>query len=68
MKHMVTNLNDTNELVMFFNSILGNVYFDTFFGELEVELSPFANSDKQSEFLHTTQIIEPHSTIVDSCT
>ena len=39
MKHTVTNLNDPNEPVMFSNSILGNFYFETFFGELEAETS-----------------------------
>jgi hypothetical protein len=38
---MVTDLNDPNEPVMFSNSILSNFFFDTFFGELEDELSPF---------------------------
>lgn len=65
---MVIDLNDMNELVMFSNSILGNFFFDTFFGELEAELSPFANSEKKYELLHTTQIVKPHCTIVDSCT
>jgi hypothetical protein len=32
MKHMVTDLNDPNEPVVFFNSVLGNYYFDTFLG------------------------------------
>jgi hypothetical protein len=68
MKHTVTNLNDTNNPVMFSNSILGNFCFDTFFGKLEVELSPFANSDKQYELLHATHIVEPLCTIVDTCT
>ena len=54
MKHMVTNLNDPNEPVIFSNSILGNLYFETSFGELEVELSPYANSNEQFELLHTT--------------
>ena len=54
MKHMVTNLNDPNEPVMFSNSILGNFSFDTFFGELEAEISPYANSNEQSKLLHTT--------------
>ena len=53
---MVTDLNDPNELVMFSNSILGNFLFDTFFGELEVKVSPLANSEKQLELLHSTQI------------
>ena len=65
---MVTDLNDTNELVIFSNSILGNFYFDTFFGEFEAELSPLANLDKKSKLLHTTHIYEPHCTIVDNCT
>jgi hypothetical protein len=48
MKHTVTDLNDPNELVMFSNSILGNLYFETFFGELEAEISPDMNSNEQS--------------------
>ena len=44
MKHMVTDLNDRNELVMFSKSILGNFCFETFFGELNIELSANANS------------------------
>ena len=35
MKHTVTDLNDPNEPMMFSNSILGNFFFETFFGELE---------------------------------
>ena len=68
MKHTLTDLNDTNEPVMFSNSILGNFYLDTIFGELEVELSPLANSEKQFELLYTTHIVEPHCTLVDNCT
>ena len=45
MKHTVTDLNHPNKLVMFSNSILGNFCIDTFFGELEVDLSPFVDSD-----------------------
>ena len=54
MKHMVIDLNDPNEIVMFSNSILGNLCFDTFFGELEVELYPYMSSKEQYELLHTT--------------
>ena len=68
MKHMVTDFNDPNELVMFSNSILGSFCFDTFFGEMEVELSPFANSNQKYELLHTTQIVEPLYNIVEDCT
>ena len=65
MKHIVTNLNDVNELVMFSNFVLGNFYFDTFFGELDVELFMFVNSDTQSELLHCTHIVDPNCTLVD---
>ena len=68
MKHTVTDLNNMNEPIMFTNSILRTSSFDTFFGELEVKLSPLANLDKQFELLHTTHIVKPHCTIVDSCT
>ena len=54
MKHIVTDLDDPNESVMFSNSIIGNLCFNTFFGVLEVELSPYMNSNEQSELLHTT--------------
>ena len=46
MKHIVTDLNDPNEPVMFSHSILGNFCFETFFGELEVETSTCADSNK----------------------
>ena len=45
MKHTVTDLNDLNEPVMFSNSILGNFFFETFFGELEVETSQCMDSN-----------------------
>ena len=54
MKHTVTDLIDPNEPVMFSNSILGNLCFDTLFGELETEISPYANSNEQLELLHAT--------------
>ena len=40
---MVIDLNDMNDPIMFSKLILGNFYFKTFFGELDVELSPIAN-------------------------
>ena len=45
MKHVVTDLNDPNELVMFNNSILGNYSYETFFGDFTVEPSSLAESD-----------------------
>ena len=65
---MVTDLNDPNKMVMCSKSTLGNFCFDTFFEELEGELSHIVNSDKQSELLHTTQIVEPYCIIVDTYT
>jgi hypothetical protein len=65
MKHVVTDLNDPNEPVMFNNSILGNYSYDTFFGNYTYEISSFVESNTQSEILHCTQIVEPNSDIVD---
>ena len=62
---MVTDLNDPNEVVMFSKSALGNFCFDTFFEELEDELSYTVKSDKQSELLHSNQIVELNCTLVD---
>ena len=65
MKHTVSELNDPNEMVMFSTSIFGNFCFKTFFGELEVDISPLANSYKQLELLHSNQIAEENCTLVD---
>ena len=64
MKHIVTNLNDSNEMVMFSKYSFGNFYFDTFFEELEDELSHTTNSDKQSKLLHSNKIVELNYTLV----
>jgi hypothetical protein len=64
MKHAVTDLNDPNETIMFSRYILGNFCFDAFFEELEVELSPPANSNKKPELLHSNQIVELNCTLV----
>ena len=64
MKHTITNLNDPNKTVMFSRFILGNFSFDTFFKELEAELYT-ANSDNQLELLHSNQIFEQNSTLLD---
>ena len=65
MKHMVTDLNDPNEMVMFSKSTLGNFCFDTFFEELEGELSHTVNSNKQSKLLHSNQIAKLKCTFVN---
>ena len=53
MKRAVIDLNDLNESVMFSRSILDNFFFETFFGELEAELSPLVDSYKQYVLLHS---------------
>lgn len=50
---------------MFSTSILDKICFETFFGELNVELSLNVNSYMQIEIFHSTNIIEPHYTLVD---
>ena len=52
MKHTIIDLNDPNEPIMFSRSILGNFFFETFFGELEANLSPLVDSYNQFELLH----------------
>jgi hypothetical protein len=67
MKHVVTELNDPNEPVIFNNSILGNYSYETFFGNFTVETSSLLESNTQSEILHCIHIVEPKCNIID-CT
>ena len=64
MKHIITDLDKSNELVVFINSILGKYYLDTYFGDFIVNLSPHAETNKQSKLLHYTQIVEPNCNII----
>ena len=66
MKHMVIDLNNVNESVMFSNSIIRNFFFYTFIGELEADISPFIDSNMKCELLHSTQIAKGNYTLVDS--
>jgi hypothetical protein len=45
MKHVVTDLNDPNEPMMFNHSILGNYSFEMFFGNFTTEPSNLVESD-----------------------
>ena len=54
MKYTVNDLNDINELVIFSKSSLGNFYFETFVGDLNVELTPDVNLYMQFELIHST--------------
>jgi hypothetical protein len=65
MKHVVTSLNDLNEPVMFNHFVLGKYSCDSFFQIHCVETLSYAESNRHSEILHCTQIVEPHCDIID---
>jgi hypothetical protein len=65
MKHVVMNLNDPNEPIMFNHYVLGNYSSDSFFGNYSVEISSYAESNTQSEILHCTRIVEHRCNIPD---
>ena len=56
MKHMVTELDDSNEPVLFTDTIMGNYMVYSFFGNLEAETSLVKDSEHQSEVFHFTQV------------
>ena len=56
MKHTVTELDDSNEPVLFTDIIMGNYMVDSFFGNLEAETSSVQDSEHQSEVFHFTQL------------
>jgi hypothetical protein len=60
MKHVVTDLNDPNEPIMFNHSILGSYSYDSLYGNHTTVISSHAKINKQFEILHWTQIVEPH--------
>jgi hypothetical protein len=66
MKHVVIDLNDPNDPILFNHSILGNYSYDSIFGNHIVDISSYVESNTQSEILHCTHIIEPHCNIVGS--
>jgi hypothetical protein len=64
MKLVVIYLNDSNELVMFNHSILGNYSSNNFFGYFTLEIPLHAESNTQYEILHLPQIVDPYCNIV----
>ena len=42
-KHTMTDIDGDNEPIMFSNSILGNYYVDSFFGNFTAKTSSFTN-------------------------
>ena len=57
MKHTVTEIDDSNEPVLFADTILGNYMADSFFGNFEAEISEIPDSNQQSEICHFTQVL-----------
>ena len=53
MKHTVMKLEAPNEPIMFINTILGNYYFDTFFGDFPIEESPVPDDVVSELFFYT---------------
>ena len=58
MKCTITELDDSNEPVLFTDTIMGNYMADSFFGNFEAETSPIQNSVQLSEVFHFTQVLE----------
>jgi len=63
MKHVVMDLDDPNEPVMFNHYVLGNYSRDSFLGNYSANISSYVESNTQYEILHCTQIVEPHCNI-----
>ena len=58
MKHTVTELDDSNEPVLFTDTIMGNYMVDSFFGNLEDESSSVQDPKQQFEVYHFTQVLD----------
>ena len=56
MKHTVIELDDSNEPMLFTDTIMGNYMVDSFFGNLEAETSSVQDSEQKSEVFHFTQV------------
>lgn len=65
MKFIVTELNDSNEQVMFHKFILGNYKFNTYFENISADVSSLDKSYKKFKVLHCTYIVKLHCNIVD---
>ena len=56
MKHTITELDDSNEPVLFTDTIMGNYMVDSFFGNLEAETSSVQDPKQQSKVFHFMQV------------
>jgi len=59
MKHIVTDMEDHNEHVMFTLSILENYCFKSYFGDIEPIMPPLMELNKKSKIIHSTQMLSP---------
>lgn len=60
MKHIVTDLNDINEPIMFSKFVLGDYSFDSFFENFTIETSLYFNTTTRSELFDYTQFAGPN--------
>jgi hypothetical protein len=60
MKHNVIDLDGENEPVYFSNSTVGNYSIDSYFGNFNVQVSPFKPTDQSSEIENLSQIDFSH--------
>jgi len=56
MKHIITDINDSNEPVLFSEPIVGNYCVDTDFGNFSIEKLSFLNFEQQSELFSCTHM------------
>ena len=56
MKHTVTELHDSSELILFSDSIMGNYMYELEFGNLKAKNSAFSENKQQSEIINVTSI------------
>ena len=74
MKHTIIEIDESNEPVLFADTIMGNYMADSFFGNLEAEISEIPDSNQQSEICHFSQAPAeipipdtPHLDLNDGC-
>jgi len=54
-KHIVTDLEDKNELVLFVDFVLGNYFLESDFGNFEEDISPFKLENNLNSFTTSTR-------------
>lgn len=67
MKHVVTKLGSPNKEIPFGRSPHASHCVDTFFGDFQEDISPFAKNPQHSEILNYAQIANPIPNSLESC-